>query len=237
MKSTTAHFFLIVIFLILSTFQVSIAQQSENQWFIGRWEGNIDGFRGKSGPGRTLRVHEISKDGTILAMWSVTGQRATKADVRVDNDQVRVVVGGSKSVVEMVREGESSLTGKFTLADGKGFPIKLMKTKLSTEFDGAYSGNNTVGRGCGGMFYDIVVKDSLITGWAQVRGVTGMAVTESTNYITITGELSADGKGQMELRGPRNNSFPAAFIDGEIRATDPPIGNRGCSYDLKLKRK
>ena len=106
MKIAIADVFSAVILSTFFTFQVSIAQQTGSQWLIGRWDGSVEGLPGKSGPARTFRVHEISNDGKILAMWSVTGQGATTADVRVDNQQVRVVVTGSKSVVEMAREGK-----------------------------------------------------------------------------------------------------------------------------------
>jgi len=53
----------------------------------------------------------------------------------------------------------------------------------------------------------------------------------------ITGEASSDGTALIELRGPpRNSQFSGTFTGAELKAIDPPFGNRGCSYEITLKR-
>jgi hypothetical protein len=133
LRYKTFSFFLVTV--ILFGFQVSLAQQTETHWLIGRWEGEIGRFRGQGGPLRTLRVTEVSPDGKARAMWGIAGEFSFRPDVRVEGVQVKIVTG-SKSVVELMRQGDTLLAGTFTTVKGRVFPIKLAKVKPSTEIDG-----------------------------------------------------------------------------------------------------
>jgi hypothetical protein len=39
-----------VVVVLLLGYQFGSAQQTENSWLIGRWDGNIEGFKGQGGP-------------------------------------------------------------------------------------------------------------------------------------------------------------------------------------------
>src|SRR5262245_59188068 len=151
MKQSMAVGFVIV----LLGYQVVSAQDTGRSWFIGRWDGNIEGFTGQGGPARTLRVHSISAEGAIVSLWGVPPQTRARAEIKVDGSQVKVFVPVSKITAELAREGDDVLVGKITFVNGQEYPIKLTKTKLSNQFDGRYSGTSPVGRGCGSYHYDI----------------------------------------------------------------------------------
>jgi hypothetical protein len=225
----------VLIIVVLLSFHAASAQQPPSYWLIGHWDGIIDGFPANQNPARTLRVHAVAPDGTAQARWAITGQSTTGANVKVDGSQVNFVVAGSKSVVELTREGDDSLAGKITFANGKPFPIKLTKIKLSTAFDGEWTGGASVLRGCGSATYNFSVKDSLITGNLRILYYD----TSPPSYDSIiTGEVAADGKAVIEIAGPaRTSQFTGTFSGVEFRASDPPIGNRGCAYDIQMKRR
>jgi hypothetical protein len=227
---------LIALVMVLLGYQVTHAQQTQSSWLIGRWDGNIEGFTGQAGSARTLRVHDISAEGAIVSLWGIPPQTRGRAEVKTDGLQVRVFVPSSKSTVELTREGDEVLLGKIVLANGREFPIKLTKTKLSNQFDGKYSGTSSVGRGCGSGLYDITVRDSLITGWFRFHTTRGNIASQTSADGEITGEVSGDGTALIELRGPRNSQFSGTFTATELKAIDPALGNRGCSYELILKR-
>jgi hypothetical protein len=111
----------------------------------------------------------------------------------VDGSQVKVFVPSSKNTVELTRESDDVLVGKIVFANGREFPIKLTKTKLSDQFDGRYSGTSSVGRGCGSAHYDIAVKDSLITGWFRFQTAYGAVANYTSRDGEITGEVRSDG--------------------------------------------
>jgi hypothetical protein len=225
------------IVLLLLGYQNASAQQTQSSWLIGRWDGNIEGFTGQGGPARMLRVNNISADGTIVSLWGIPFQSRGRAEVKVDGSHVKVFVPSSKVTVELTREGDDVLVGKITFVSGRGHPIKLTKTKLSNQFDGKYSGTSSVGRGCGSYHYDMTVKDSLITGWYRSHVTKGSIANMTSADGEITGEASSDGTALIELRGPpRNSQFSGTFTGAELKAIDPPFGNRGCSYEITLKR-
>ncbi len=154
----------------------------------------------------------------------------------MDGSQVKVLVPSSKVTVELARESDDVLVGKILLASRREFPIKLTKTKLSNQFDGKYSGTSAVGHGCGTGHYEIAVKDSLITGWFRFHITKGSIANLTSADGEITGEVGSDGTALIELRGPRNSQFSGTFTATELKAIDPPLGNRACSYELILKR-
>jgi hypothetical protein len=154
----------------------------------------------------------------------------------VDGSQVKVFVPSSKNTVELTRESDDVLVGKIVFANGREFPIKLTKTKLSDQFDGKYSGTSTVGHGCGSAHYEIAVKDSLITGWFRFHVALGAVANQTSKDGEITGEVRSDGTALIELRGPRNSQFSGTFTTSELKAIDPPLGNKGFSYELTLIR-
>lgn len=225
-----------VFVVLLLGYQLASAQQPQSPWLIGRWDGNIEGFTGQGGPARMLRVHDISAEGAIVSLWGIPPQTRGRAELKTDESQVRVFVPSSKNTVELTRESDEVLVGKIVVANGREFPIKLTKTKLSNQFDGKYSGTSSVGRGCGSGHYDITVRDSLITGWFRFHVTKGNIASQTSADGEITGEVSSDGTALIELRGPRNSQFSGTFTAAELKAIDPPLGNRGCSYELILKR-
>ena len=231
------QFMVIVFVVLLLGYQFASAQETGSSWLIGRWDGNIEGFKGEGGPARMLRVHSISAQGAIVSLWGVPPQTRARAEVKVDGPQVKVFLPVSKITVELAREGDDVLVGKITFENGREFPIKLTKTKLPNQFDGKYSGTSSVGRGCGSYHYDITVKNSLITGWYRSHVTKGSIATMTSADGEITGEASSDGTALIELRGPpRNSQFSGTFTGAELKAIDPPFGNRGCSYEITLKR-
>ena len=60
-----------VVVVLLLGYQFGSAQQTENSWLIGRWDGNIEGFKGQGGPARMLRVHSISTEEAIVSLFGV----------------------------------------------------------------------------------------------------------------------------------------------------------------------
>jgi hypothetical protein len=121
----TATFFILSV--ILFSFQPSLAQQPQSHWLVGQWEGGIDRYTGKDGPGRTLRVISVSPDGSAEARWAVTGQTLGSAEAEVNGPRVKVVTGAN-SVVELTQRSGDLLVGWFTLRTGRSFPISLAKT-------------------------------------------------------------------------------------------------------------
>ena len=226
----------VLIVLLLLGYQDASAQQTQSPWVIGRWDGKIEGFTGQGGPARMLRVNNISAEGAIVSLWGIPPQTRGRAEVKVDGPQVKVFVPSSNVTVELARESDDVLVGKILLASGREFPIKLTKTKLSNQFDGKYSGTSSVGQGCGSGHYEIAVKDSLITGWFRFHVTKGSIANRTSADGEITGEVSSDGTALIELRGPRNSQFSGTFTTTELKAIDPALGNRACSYELTLTR-
>jgi hypothetical protein len=228
--------FVFIVLLLLGC-QNASAQQTQSPWLIGRWDGNIEGFKGEGGPARMLRVNNISAQGAIVSLWGIPPQTRGRVELKVDDSQISVFVPSSKSTVELTRESDDALVGKIVFTNGPEFPIKLTKATLSNQFDGKYSGISSVGRGCMSAQYHMTVKDSLITGWFRFH-VTRGGVADQTLSADgeITGEIGSDGSALIELRGPRNSQFSGTFTGSELRAIDHGLGNRACSYELILKR-
>jgi len=184
-----------------------------------------------------LRVNTISTEGAIVSLWGIPPQTRARVEVKADGSQVSVFVPSSKSTVELTRESDHVLVGKIVFTSGREFPIKLMKTKLSNQFDGKYSGTSSVGRGCMSAQYHMTVKDSLITGWFRFHVTRGGSADQTLSADgEITGEVGSDGTALIELKGPRNSQFSGTFTGSEVKAIDLPLGNRECSYELTLKR-
>lgn len=89
----------------------------------------------------------------------------------------------SKTTVELTREGDDVLVGKIIFEKGREFPIKLTRTRLSNQFDGKYSGTSAVGHGCGTSYYEIAVKDSLITGWFRFHVTKGSIANQTLQMV------------------------------------------------------
>ena len=231
------QFVVFVFVVLLLGYQVASAQETGSSWLIGRWDGNIEGFKGEGGPARMLRVNNISAEGAVVSLFGVPPDRRGRVEIKVDGSQIRFFVPSTKSTVELTREGDEVLVGKMMLASGRELPLKLTKTKLPNQFDGKYSGTSSVGRGCGSYHYDITVKDSLLTGWYRSHVTKGSIANMTSADGEITGQASSDGTALIELRGPpRNSQFSGTFTGAELKAIDPPFGNRGCSYEITLKR-
>jgi len=226
----------VFIVLLLFGYDDASAQQAQSPWLIGRWDGNIEGFTGQGGPARMLRVNNISADGTIVSVWGIPSQTRGTAEIKVDGLQVKVFVPSSKAILELARESDDVLPGKIRLGSGQEFPIKLTKTKLSNQFDGKYSGTSSVGHGCGSGHYEIAVQDSLINGWFRFHVTKGNVANQTSPEGKITGDVGNDGTALIELRGSRNSQFSGTLTATELKAIDPALGNRACSYALTLKR-
>jgi hypothetical protein len=227
----------VFIVLLLLGYQDANAQQAQSPWLIGRWDGNIEGFKGQGGPARMLRVHNTSTEGVIVSLWGVPSQTRGRAEIELSGSQVKIFVPFSKTTLELARESDDILVGKILFASGQEFPIKLTKTKLSNQFDGTYLGTTTVGYGCGSGHYEIAVRDSLITGWFRFHVTKGGVAYQTLSADgEITGEVSGDGTALIELRGLRNSQFSGTFTANELRAIDPALGNQACSYELILNR-
>jgi hypothetical protein len=180
-------------------------------------------------------VHSINAESVGQARWAITGQNSGKVGAKVEGSQVKFVLAGSKSVVELTREGEDALVGQFTNANGKSFPIRLNRVKLSNALDGEWEGRASVLKGCGSATYNFSVKDSLITGNLNIHYFDN---PPSRYDSDITGEVAADGNAVIEIVGPaRTSQFTGTFNGAEFQASDPPVGNRGCAYDVKMKRR
>ena len=228
--------FVFVVLLILG-YQVASAQETGSSWLIGRWDGNIEGFKGEGGPARMLRVNNISAEGAVVSLFGVPRQEGKGRDQSGWLADQGFLCHPQRVTVELTREGDEVLVGKIILASGRELPLKLTKTKLPNQFDGKYSGTSSVGRGCGSYHYDITVKDSLLTGWYRSHVTKGSIANMTSADGEITGQASSDGTALIELRGPpRNSQFSGTFTGAELKAIDPPFGNRGCSYEITLKR-
>ena len=233
MKQSTVFVF---IALLLLGYQDANAQQAQNPWLIGRWDGKIEGFTGQGGTARMLTVNTISTAGAIVSLWGIPPQTRARVEVKADGSQVSVLVPSSKSTVELTRESDDVLVGKIVFTSGRQFPIKLTKKKLSNQFDGEYSGTSSVGHGCMSGQYHMTVKDSLITGWFRFH-ITKSGIANQTLSADgeITGEVHSDSSALIELRGPRNSQFSGTFTGSELKAIDHGFGNRACSYELTLR--
>jgi hypothetical protein len=237
MKKTSIPLIAASALLLILLFAVGLSPaQAQTHWLVGRWDGSIEGMAAKQKPARTLRVHTVEADNTAKARWAITGENTGSVDARVDGSQISFVVASSKSVVELSREGDDSLAGKITFANGKSFPVKLTRVKLSNTFDGDWQGSVTVLRGCGSATYNFKVTDSLITGGLRLT-FAGYG-TEPASFFDsdITGEVDSRGAAVIEIRGRRNAVFPGTFTSTEFRGTDP-TDSRGCSYDIVLTRR
>ena len=233
--------FLIVTIALLVTAQ-SFAQQGQNEWLIGHWNGTIEGFPGSENSSRILRVHRVSADGKAVALWAVPGSNASQTETSTDGSNVKIAFQGNSTVIELMREGDSSLAGKYINTSGKVFPIKFKKTKLSSEFDGEWEGpatnnpRNTTD--CTNGTYRLTVKDSLITGTFEISSrVTGAGLRQSL----VTGEIQPNKTAVLELKpltpGMGSARFTGTFNDNQFHGTDAVSGNPRCAWDVDLKKR
>jgi hypothetical protein len=118
--------------IVVLSYRATFAQEPQNRWLVGRWEGNIERFHRRSGPARTLRVRSVAPDGSVDALWSVTGKDEFPCEVTVNGSEVTILVAVSESSVRLKREADDVLAGKFTLKNGEAFPIKLNRMTLPT---------------------------------------------------------------------------------------------------------
>ena len=103
----------------------TFAQQSQNQWLIGHWEGMIEGFPSSINPSRVLRIHTVSADGKAVALWVIPGSNASQTETSTDGTSVKIAVQGVNASVELTREGDDVLSGKYINSNGKPFPVKF----------------------------------------------------------------------------------------------------------------
>jgi hypothetical protein len=112
--------------------QAPHAQDDPSKWLIGGWEGSIQNYSPREGPGRIMMVMAIAPDGTVQGMWGATGGGLGKAEIRLTETGVRLVTSAG-SIVELTRVGEDRLEGSFTLKTGSTFALTLTKQKPSRE--------------------------------------------------------------------------------------------------------
>ena len=233
------HYLILITSLLVSV--PGFAQQ--NQWLIGHWDGTIEGFPASENSSRILRVHRVSADGkTIIALWAIPGSNAVPTETSTDGSNVTIKFQGVSTVVELAREGDASLNGKYTSTSGKTFPIKFKKAKLSSEFDGEWEGpatNNPKNtRDCTDGTYRLTIKDSLITGKFEiVSRVSGAGVREAL----VTGEVQPDKTATLELKALSplmwSGRINGTFNGNEFHGSDPIVGSRRCGFDIDLKKK
>lgn len=218
------------------------AQQSSNEWLIGHWDGTIQGFPPSEKSARVLRVHRVSADGKAVALWAIPGSNAAQTETTTDGSSFKITFPGNNTVVELTREGDNSLGGKYTNASGKTFPIKFTKTKLSSEFDGEWEGpatnNPSNPRDCSNGTYRVTIKDSLITGTFEiVSRVTGAGVRQAL----VTGEIQPDKTAVLELKsltpGMGSGRVPGTFNGNQFQGKDSASGSPRCSWDVEFKKR
>ena len=125
---------------------------------------------------------------------------AVTTETSMDGSGVKIVFQGNSVVIELTREGDTSLGGKYTNTSGKTFPIKFKKAKLSSEFDGEWEGPGTNNprnnRDCTNGTYRVTIKDSLITGTFEIPSrVAGVGLREAL----VTGEVQPDKSAVLEI--------------------------------------
>jgi hypothetical protein len=219
----------------------TFAQQSQNQWLIGHWDGTIEGFPASENPSRVLRVHNVSADGKAVALWVVPGSNAAQTETSTDGSSVKIAFPGSKAAIELIREGDGSLGGKFTNPSGKTYPIKFKQAKLSSEFDGEWQGpatnNPRNSNECTDGTYQVTIKESLITGTFQILSRIGSGRLESL----VTGEIQPDKTAVLELKPltpiMASARFTGTFNGNEFHGSNPAVGGGRCGYDVNLKKR
>ena len=121
--------FLLVAALLYS--YTSVAQQTQDSWLIGYWEGELQDYAaqgGKGNPRRYIEVTAVAPDGTAQGVFGVDGQPPAKATVEVKGPKVHIV-NAAKSIAALTREGDDRLVGTLTWTDGKVFSLPLVKVK------------------------------------------------------------------------------------------------------------
>src|SRR5713226_8307778 len=117
----------IVMGSVLFCAPVPAAQQRQDHWLVGQWEGKIEEYLPKQNPARTLQVFAVLSDGTVRGRWAITGQGTAAADVKVQGEQVNIMTGKESQVV-LRRERDDLLVGTLTLQKGRrSFRITLTK--------------------------------------------------------------------------------------------------------------
>jgi hypothetical protein len=184
-----------------------------------------------------LRVHDVSPDGTAVGLWGIPPENRGRVEVTVEGVKVKIFVPSSKSTVELIWESASDLSGRLVSTEGREWPIRLSKSKLSSRFDGKYSGTSRGSRGCGAIDYEVTVKESLIRGFSRWRAASWRALSGTSSDSGITGEVNDHGVALIEIRGPaRNSRFSGMFDESSLTATEPADNYFQCSFGLKLRR-
>lgn len=215
------------------------AQQSPG--LIGHWDGALEGLPAGENPARVLRVHSVGADGKAIVVWATPGAAAAQIEGATDGSTLKIAFTTVKATVELARQGDDALAGKFTSPNGNVYPIKFKKATLSTEFDGEWQGpaeNNPKNtRECTDGNYFVTVKESLVTGTFRVLSRVGSGALEAS----VTGEIQPDKTAALELRplSPLMASarFTGAFSGSEFHGKDPAVGSRRCGYDVNLKKR
>ena len=99
------------------------AQQSD---WVGTWVGTIGGgWKGKSGPQRTMAIESVAADGSARGGWSASGRpRVGNAEFKLSGE--RMTVQTDDSLVTISRVDARKLRGTLRYIEtGKTFPIEF----------------------------------------------------------------------------------------------------------------
>jgi hypothetical protein len=117
--------FLVGSVLFLGSPISSSAQQGQDEWLVGKWQGVLQDFADPSlNAGRTLRVTAVSQDGGVQGFWYISGREQYPAKITIEGSTIGVVTG-SKAAVELKRKGENQLDGSLTSPAGGGVPLDV----------------------------------------------------------------------------------------------------------------
>jgi hypothetical protein len=101
----------------------ALAQGSD---WVGTWVGTIGGgWKGKSGPRRTMAIESIAADGSARGGWSANQRpRIGNAEFKLDGE--RLTVQTDDSLVTISRVDARTLRGTLRYIEtGKTFPIEF----------------------------------------------------------------------------------------------------------------
>jgi hypothetical protein len=214
---------------------------AQGQSLIGHWDGAIAGFPASENPARILRVHSVAPDGKAIIAWATPGGNAAQAEASAAGGTLKIAFPAAKTSIELTQTGDGELSGKYTGASGKTYPIKFKRAKLSTEFDGEWEGravNNPRNvKNCTDGNYFVTIKESLITGTFRVISRVDNGVLEAA----VTGEVQPDKTAVIEFRAITpmlaSGRFTGTFSGNEFNGKDPAVGTRPCGYDVSMKKR
>lgn len=107
----------------LSASSDAAAQQAD---WVGTWSGTIGGgWKGKSGPQRTMVIETVAADGSARGGWSANNRpRIGNAEFKLSGDRLSVQTDDSQ--VQLTRVDARKLRGTLRyLETGKTYPVEF----------------------------------------------------------------------------------------------------------------